>query len=101
MDLMLLCGKHKRVGYSVMLQKLQTPLRAPVHLVCYETCLVWVNKLLRLCKGLWQGQGAPRQGALRAPQLHAQPQSLEWHLSNDPASGFRQNLHRQAGLMLS
>lgn len=83
-----------------MLQDVQTPLQAPVTVVGYQTCLVWVNKLLRLCKGLWQGQGASWQGALRAPQLLAQPQSLEWHLSNDLAGGFRQDLHRQTGLML-
>lgn len=71
-----------------------------VESVCDLTCLVCVDKLLRLCKRLWHSHGPPWQGVFLHPQLQAQPQGLEGHLSNYPAAGFRQDLHRQAGLML-
>ena len=97
----MLYGKHTPGQVlSCHATQTQTLLQAPVDVVGWQTCLVWVNKLLMLCEGLWQGEGAPWQGAFRAPQLHAQPQNLERHLSNSPAAGFRQDLHRQTGLML-
>ncbi len=66
-----------------------------------DNYLVWINKLSGLCKGLWQGQGTPREGTPTVlPQLPTKPQGFEGHLSNDLVGVLRQHLHRQTGLVL-